>query len=102
MLVLVVVLVLDLLGFCGEKGIRLPVMILFYSSDGETSAFSSTSTSRSTSTKAPTSGFPLIKNCSSRFPVHARPATASIDFNDYGFAHTRLRSSSTSTRLFSE
>ena len=32
MLVLVVVLLLDLLGFSGEKGIRLPVMILFHSS----------------------------------------------------------------------
>ena len=35
--VLVVVLVLDVLGFCGEKGI--PVMILFDRSEGETSAF---------------------------------------------------------------
>jgi hypothetical protein len=44
-LVLVVVLVLDLLGFCGKKGIRFPIMILFNGSDSETSAFSSTSTS---------------------------------------------------------
>ena len=43
MLVLVVVLVLDVFGLCGEKGIR-SVMILFDRSDGETSAFSSTST----------------------------------------------------------
>jgi len=48
-LVLVVVLVLDVLGFCGEKGI--PVMILFDGSEGETSAFSSTSRSTSTSTR---------------------------------------------------
>ena len=34
MLVLVVVLVLDLLDFCSEKGIRFPVMILFRRSDG--------------------------------------------------------------------
>jgi len=40
-LVLVVVLVLDVLGFCGEKEIP-SIMILFYRSDGETSAFSST------------------------------------------------------------
>ena len=42
-LVLVVVLVLDVLGLCGEKGVR-SVMILFDRSDRETSAFSSTST----------------------------------------------------------
>ena len=42
-LVLVVVLVLDVLGFCGENGVR-SVMILFDRCDGETSAFSSTST----------------------------------------------------------
>ena len=47
MLVLVVVLVLDVFGLCGEKGIR-SVMILFDRSDGETSAFSSTTTSTST------------------------------------------------------
>jgi hypothetical protein len=46
-LVLVVVLVLDVLGLCGEKGVR-SVMILFDRSAGETSAFSSTSTSTST------------------------------------------------------
>jgi hypothetical protein len=40
-LLLVVVLVLDLLRFCGEKGIRFPLMILFNltRSEGETSAF---------------------------------------------------------------
>jgi hypothetical protein len=44
--VIVVVLVLDLSGFRGENGIRfLPLIILFHRSDGETSAFSSTSTS---------------------------------------------------------
>jgi hypothetical protein len=43
-LVLVVVLVLDLLGLCSEKGIRFPIMILFNRSDSETSASSSTST----------------------------------------------------------
>jgi hypothetical protein len=42
-LVLVVVLVLDVFGLCGEKGIR-SLIILFDRSDGETSAFSSTST----------------------------------------------------------
>jgi hypothetical protein len=50
-LVLVVVLVFGVVGFCGEKGIRFPpMMILFNRSDGETSAFSGTGTSRSTST----------------------------------------------------
>jgi len=55
-LVLVVVLVLDVFGLCGEKGIR-SVMILFDRSDGETSAFSSTSTTTSTSTKGQPSLF---------------------------------------------
>jgi hypothetical protein len=31
--------VLDLLGFCGEEGIRFPLVILFNRSDSETSAF---------------------------------------------------------------
>jgi hypothetical protein len=61
-IVLVLVFVLDLLGFCGEKGIRFPPndFVQFNLSDGETSAFSSTS--RSTSArlrdlhKLPTSG----------------------------------------------
>ena len=56
MLVLVVGLVLDVLGLCGEKGIR-SLIILFDRSDGETSAFSSTSTTTSTSTKGPPSLF---------------------------------------------
>jgi hypothetical protein len=55
-LVLVVGLVLDVLGLCGEKGIR-SLIILFDRSDGETSAFSSTSTTTSTSTKGPPSLF---------------------------------------------
>ena len=44
MLVLVVVVVLDVFGLCGDKGVR-SVMILFDRSDRETPAFSSTSTS---------------------------------------------------------
>ena len=49
-----IVLVLDLLGFCSEKGIRFSPndFVQFNRSGGETSAFSSTSTSRSTSTRA--------------------------------------------------
>jgi hypothetical protein len=43
-LVLVVVVVLDVFGLCGDKGVR-SVMILFDRSDRETPAFSSTSTS---------------------------------------------------------
>jgi hypothetical protein len=47
---LFLVLVLDVLGLCGKKGVR-SVMIWFDRSDRETSAFSSTSTTTSTSTK---------------------------------------------------
>jgi hypothetical protein len=64
-LVLVVVLVLDVFGLCGEKGIR-SIMILFDRSDGETSAFSSTSTTTSTSTKGGINGGQARMQCANR------------------------------------
>jgi hypothetical protein len=64
-LVLVVVLVLDLLVSCGEKGIRFPNNDFVQTLEGETSPFSS----RSRNHESPTSGFTSVAGRIPRFAV---------------------------------